>query len=200
MHAAEMTGAPRERAVLTLVRELEQHVASAGWDGPWRLFALVRTAGALDRDPELAERLPQDVVAAARADVEHLTAVEQDDLPDAETVEAVLARIAWPDSVDGAALVVERVVLPPQAEEGIPQDATAAVEYITEHPDRRDLRLAAAVLRDGTSGCAIRSRDHDVDDRVALGTHLVPALVEALAITLREEEGAEETASGHSDG
>lgn len=189
MPAPPTTDEARERAVLTLVRELEQHVATDGWDGPWRLFALVRTAGALDRDPELAQRLPAEVVAAARADTEHLTAVEQDDLPDAETVETVLAQIAWPDTVDGVALVVERVVLPAQAEEGIPDDAAAAIEYITEHPERQDLRLAAAVLRDGTSGCAIRSRDHDADDRVALGTDLVPALVEALATTLRAEPG-----------
>lgn len=187
MEAPETDDAPRERAVLTLVRELEHHVAAAGWDGPWRLFALVRTAAALERDSGLAERLPEEVVAAALADTEHLTAVEQDDLPDAETVEAVLARISWPPTVDGVALVVERVILPPQAEEAAAEDPSAAEEYVTEHPDRRDVRLAAAVLRDGTSGCAIRSREYDFDDRVALGATLVPALVEALAITLDDE-------------
>jgi hypothetical protein len=190
MQAAATGDAPRGRALITLVRELEQHVAAQGWDAPWRLFALVRTADAIARDPELASRLPEEVVDAALADSEHLTAVEQEDLPDVPTVEAVLAQIAWPPTVDGAALVVERVVLPPSVEQTIPDDAADAAEYITEHPDRRDLRLAAAVLRDGTSGCAIRSRDHDADDRVALGATLVPALVEALAITLRDEPSA----------
>lgn len=177
---------PREQAVLTLVRELEHHVSGAGWDGPVRLFALVRTAGALERDPDLAARLPEDVVAAARADTEHLTAVEQDDLPEEESVEALLGRITWPPTVDGAALVLERAVLPPEAEDGLPGDAEAAAAYVADHPDRQDLRLAAAVLRDGTSGCAIRSRAHDTDEDVALGHDLAPGLVEALGTTLRD--------------
>lgn len=177
---------PRERAVLTLVRELEHHVSAAGWDGPWRLFALVRTAGALDRDPDLADRLPPDVVAAARADSEHLTAVEQDDLPEAETVESLLGRIIWPPTVDGAALVVERAVVPSAAEEQIPDGDEAAAAFVAEHPQRQDLRMAAAVLREGASGCAVRYRDHDSDDKVLLGSDLVPSLVEALQLTLRD--------------
>lgn len=162
----------RGQAVLTLVRELEHHVAADGWDGPLRLFALVRTAGALDRDPGLAERLPEAVVAAARADAEHLTAVEQDDLPEIVALEDLLGRITWPPSVDGTAVVIERVVLPPSAEAELGPDAEAAAQ----HPDRIDVRLAAAVLRDGTSGCAVRSRAHDSDDRVAVGPDLITAL------------------------
>jgi hypothetical protein len=52
------SGDPRAEAVLRTVRELEQHVSSGGWDGPVRLFALIRTAGALGRDPALADQLP----------------------------------------------------------------------------------------------------------------------------------------------
>ncbi len=176
---------PRQYAVLTVIRELEQHVAADGWDGPWRLFALVRTADALARDPELAPRLPAEVVAAAEADAEHLTAVEQDGLPEAETIEALLAQIVWPPTVDGAALVLERTVLPTEAEAGIPE-GDGAQEYIAGHPQRRDLRLAGAVLRNGPDACAIRSREHDQDDQVAVGANLVPALVEALQLTFRD--------------
>ena len=175
---------PRQVAVLRTVRELEQHVAGGGWDGPIRLFALIRTAGALKRDPSLADQLPPDVVQAAAEDAEHLTAVEQEDLPQSETIEALLGRIAWPETVDGAALVVERVVVPPQAEAGIPDDDAQAIDYLQEHPQRRDVRMAAAVLRDGTRGCAVRARDHDEDDRVAAGVDLVPGLVTALTATL----------------
>jgi hypothetical protein len=174
----------RQDAVLRTVRELEQHVASGGWDGPVRLFALVRTATAMQRDPALAEQLPADVVQAARDDVEHLTAVEQEGLPTAETIEALLGRIAWPETVDGAALVLERVVVPPEAEADLPADPDAAVSYLQNHPDRRDVRMAAAVLRDGTRACAVRARDHDSDDRVAVGPDLVPGLVGALVATL----------------
>ena len=64
----------RTLAVTRVVVELEQHVAAAGWDAPIRIFALVRTASALERDATLTERLPADVIAAAQADPDHLTA------------------------------------------------------------------------------------------------------------------------------
>jgi sulfur carrier protein ThiS len=179
-----MTAQTRQRAVTTTVRELERHVAAAGWDGPLRVFALVRTAGALERDRDLAGRLPADVVAAARQDPEHLTAVEQDGLPEAATVEDVLARLAWPPSVDGAAVVVERSVLPPEAEAGLPDDEAEAVEWLQRHPRREDVRLAVAVLRDGVHACALRARSHDADDRVAVEPNLAPGLVSAVAATL----------------
>ena len=175
------------QAALTLVRELERHVASGGWDGPVRLFALVRTAGALERDPQLADRLPPEVVAAARADADHLTAVEQEDLPQVDDLDALVAMLAWPPTVDGVALSVERVVLPPDAEPPQGEDGAAAEPPETpahEHPAGRDVRLVAAVLRGGVNGCAIRSREHDSDALVAVGPDLVPELVAALADTL----------------
>lgn len=181
---ADRTPPARRSAVERAVRELEQHVASTGWDGPVRVFALVRTADAIAREPGLADALGPAVVDAATRDGEHLTAVEQDGLPDADTLEALLGRLAWPATVDGAAVVVERIVVPPEAEAKAPKDPDAALAYLWEHPDRRELRLAAAVLRDGTSACAVRARDHDADDRVAVGPDLVPGLVAAVAATL----------------
>jgi hypothetical protein len=174
----------RQQALLRLVRELEQHVSGDGWDAPVRLFALIRTADALSRDPALTGTLPADVVRAAGEDPEHLTAVEQEELPAAETVEALLGRIAWPDTVDGAALVLERVVVPPEAESGLPADSDAAIDYLQRHPQRRDVRMVAAVLRDGTRECALRARDHDSDDQVGFGPDLVPGLVSGLVATL----------------
>ncbi len=176
----------RQASVLRAVLELEHHVSSAGWDGPLRLFALIRTAGAIEADPDLANRLPDDVVAAAELDPEHLTAVEQDELPPIEDLEGLLHTIAWPASVDGAAVVVERLVLPTEAEATMPEDPAAARAWVAAHPQRQELRMAAAVLRDGTNGCAVRSRGLDVDSQVASGPDLVPGLVEALASTLRD--------------
>lgn len=174
----------RQQALLRLVRELEQHVSGAGWDGPVRLFALIRTAEALERDPSLAATLPADVVRSAREDAEHLTAVEQEELPAADTVEELLGRIAWPQTVDGAALVLERVVVPPEAEAGLPADSAEAIDHLQRHPQRQDVRMVAAVLRDGTRECALRARDHDTDDQVGFGPDLVPGLVSGLAATL----------------
>jgi hypothetical protein len=174
-----------QAAVLRTVREVEQHVAAAGWDAPARLFALVRTAEALRRDPALLTQLPQEVVSAARADDHHLTAVEQEDLPAADSLEELLGSIAWPPTVDGAALVTERVMLPPSVEAELPPAEDEALQVLSSHPLREDVRIAAAVMRDGTRGCALRVRSHDTDLEVAIGIDLVPGLVDALAATLR---------------
>ena len=179
----------RQEALQRTVHELERHVSAGGWDGPTRLFALVRTAGALDRDPSLAERLPADVVRDARLDADHLTAVEQENLPEVSDLEQLLGRVSWPDTVDGAAVVVERIVVPPEAEAGLPDDPETAQAALLADPRRRDLRLAAGVLRGGARACAIRARDHDSDDRVATGPDLVPNLLTALAATLDPAEG-----------
>jgi hypothetical protein len=174
----------RQDAVLRAVRELEQHVAGGGWDGPVRLFALVRTADALARDRALATRLPGDVVAAAQADPEHITIVEQEGLPQASSLEELLGSVSWPPTVDGAAVVTERVVVPPEVEAQLPADPEEAVTWLAQHPERREVRLAAAVMRDGTGGCAVRARDHDRDSDVAVGPNLVPGLLEGLTATL----------------
>lgn len=174
------------RALDRAVRELERHVARGGWDGPVRVFALIRTAEAIARDPSLRQQLPPDLVASADADPEHVTSVEQEGLPEVDTLEELLGRIAWPPTVDGAAIVVERIVVPPEAEAGLPADPDAAVEQLLAHPAREDVRMAAGVLRSGHSACALRTRRHDDDAAVASGTDLVPGLVEALRRTLED--------------
>lgn len=166
------------------VVEIERHVARDGWDGPVRVFALVSTVRALRVDPDLAASLSPDVVAAARADAGHLTSIEQDGLPAAENLEDLLARVSWPDTVDGAAVVVERLVLPTTAEEAMPVAPEEALAYLMGHPDRQDVRLAVGVLRSGESWCVVRARAADDDAAVAGGADLVPGLIEAVAATL----------------
>jgi hypothetical protein len=166
------------------VGEIERHVATAGWDAPVRVFALVSTARALQTEPGLAAALPQDVVAVAREDADHLTPVEQDGLPDVDDLEDLLGHLSWPPTADGAAVVVERVVLPSAVEEAMPADPEEAVRYLMSHPDRQDVRLAVGVLRSGESWCAVRTRANDDDRAVAGGADLVPGLVAAVAATL----------------
>ncbi|MCV2394508.1 PPA1309 family protein [Actinotalea sp. M2MS4P-6] len=166
------------------MREIERHVASGGWDGPVRVFALVRTADALAAEPGLADQLPPETVAAATLDPHHLTAVEQEDLPQSDSLEDLLAGLSWPVTVHGAAVVVERVVLPTSAEEGMPDDPDEALTYLMAHPDRQDVRLAVGALRGGPTWCVLRTRAHDDDAAVAGGPDLVPSLVEAVAATL----------------
>ncbi len=171
---------PLDRAV----RELERHVARGGWDGPLRVFALIRTAEAIAADPSLREQLPPDLVATADADPASITAVEQEGLPDGDSIEEVLGRITWPPSVHGAAVVVERFVVPPEAERDLPDDPDAALRLLLAHPERQDVRLAVGVLRDGTSSCAVRSRAADEDFSVGTGPDVAPGLVAALLDTL----------------
>lgn len=168
------------RALARSVKETERHVASDGWDGPVRVFALVDPRSALEGSPELADLVdPEDG---------GLLAVEQEGLPEAETLEDLLMQLAWPPSVDGAAVVVERVVLPPEAEEEALRAAEASgtepTAELARHPEARDVRMAVGVLRSGESWCAVRARSHDRDEDVLGGVDLVPGLVAAVAATL----------------
>lgn len=172
-----------QRALAEAVAEVERHVATGGWDGPVRVFALVRTQAALDAEPALASQLPPAVLSAAASDAHHLTSIEQEGLPASDDLEGLLGAIAWPAGVDGAALTVERIVLPPEAEQDLPPDPDQALSALLAHPQRQDVRLAVGVLRDGPSWCAVRQRAADRDDAVGQGADVVPGLVEALRAT-----------------
>jgi hypothetical protein len=179
-HHGAVTNTPRPVTdPLTLAAlDTERHVARSGWDQPVRLFALVPTEELLEHEPQLAEGMAaHDAVAGA------LSAVEQDDLPEAAGLEELLARIAWPDQVAGCALAVERIVVPPEAERELPEDDAEALRAVADHPGRADVRLLVAVTRDGAARCLLRQRAHDSDDRVALGEDIAPGLVHALRST-----------------
>jgi hypothetical protein len=158
------------------IAEIESHVHAGGWDRRPTLFALVRVAQFVADDPATAERLGLDA-----RDGDAITPIEQDDLPE-EPLDAILAGIAWPDSVAGCALSQEIVILPPEAEASLREDdvATKAVG----HPDRREARLVVGVLRDGTSAVLLRMRATDgADDDLLTGPDLAPNLVAALLAT-----------------
>jgi hypothetical protein len=162
------------------VREIEAHAAEAGWDQPSRLYALVPTADLLAREPALAAAMGIDQAGAAGS----LTPVEQDHTPMDRTLEQVLGQIVWPAEVFGCAAVVERFVLPPDADGTIPDDPAAAEEFAANHPDRQEVRIVAGATRDGATYCALRLRAHDDPGSVVESPDLVPALLELLLDTL----------------
>lgn len=168
-------------ALPATAREVEEFVAAAGWDQPPQLFALVTTVTLLASQPELAEQLD------AQAP---LTPVAQDTLPEGE-LDAALAGIEWPDSVAGCALAQEIVVLPPEAQAALgelPDDPEQARRAAAAHPQRREGRLVAAVLRDGVGACVLRLRADPKDDlsrdEVVEDPQLAPNLLHALLATL----------------
>lgn len=162
-----------------LLREVEDHVANAGWDQPVRLFALVPTESLLAANPELANELG---ISAEMP----LTSVEQE-IEDALELDELLATIAWPDDVAGAIVALERIVLPPSAESELPSSGDAElIQAATDHPDRRDVRIVSAVLRTGENLNALRYRTHDTSDAVAVAPNLVARLNDALAATFED--------------
>jgi hypothetical protein len=169
-------------ALRTAVREIEGYAAEAGWDQPARLFALVPTADLLAREPGLAEALG----VASNAPSDALTPVEQEPLSADRPLEDVLAEIMWPAEVYGCAAVVERLVLPPSADEAVPEDAEAAQAFAEEHPDREEVRIVAAAVRGGSTYCALRLRSRDDALDVLESPDLVPALLELLSGTLQQ--------------
>ena len=77
------------------VRELDQHVAAAGWDQSARLFAIVPTLDLATDHPELV----------SSENSGQFMFVEQDAPLDNENVIASLEEISWPAENTGAALL-----------------------------------------------------------------------------------------------
>lgn len=145
------------------VRDLDQHVAASGWDQPTRLFAVADTKSLLEREPALATQL------AGEPASHPWTTIEQDGLPAHEDLDELLGGIGWPESVEGAAVSTERVMVSP-AESG--------------QQSRHEVRITMAVLRDGTRFTVLRLREHDDDASVVVGEDLITGLGDLLLHTL----------------
>ncbi|MGH3909691.1 MAG: PPA1309 family protein [Pseudonocardiaceae bacterium] len=170
------------RALPATAREVEEFVAAAGWDQQPQLFALVPTPTLLASQPDLASQLDSEAA---------LTPVAQESLPEGE-LDAALAGIEWPEAVAGCALAQEIVVLPPGAEAGLgelPDDPVQARRAAADHPERREGRLVAAVLREGVGACVLRLRassgNGDEQEELLEDPQLAPNLLRALLATLR---------------
>lgn len=168
-----------EAGLREAVLEVEHYVSDDGWDQTGRLFALVPTGELLEAEPELAIEL-----GVHSNTHEALTPVEQEIDGEVRSLEELLGRIAWPSSVIGVVAVVERLVLPPAAENEVPEEQARAMAYAAEHPEREDVRIAAGVLRVGQAHCVLRLRSHDDEDHLVQGPDLVPGLLAALRETL----------------
>lgn len=165
-----MPDSPVRRAAL----EVEQHVAADGWDQEARLFALVPTNELVEREPELAQSLSLGTGG--------FTSVEQELPTDGRSIEDLLTEIEWPDAVTGCVVVMERVMLPPEAEDSLPDDPTQMLEAAARHPERQEVRLVAAVTRGGAVHSAVRGRGDDAE--LLEGPDLVPGLIALLRRTL----------------
>lgn len=172
-----MAASPLTRAVL----EIDEYASGLGWDQPARLFALVDTAQLRAQEPGLATQLGLDDGEAAAP----LTPVEQDEIPSGTPLDDFLGTIAWPDAVAGCALTVERLMLPPSAETSVPEglDEAGLADWVASHPDRQEVRMTVAVLRDGARESALRLREKDSATEVLTGADLVPGLADALSAT-----------------
>jgi hypothetical protein len=179
---APLAASPLTRAVL----EIDQYAANLGWDRPARLFALVDTAHLRAQEPGLADQLD-----LGEATPGALTPIEQDELPAGQALDEFLATIAWPEVIAGCALTVERLMLPPSAEasipdhlnDGSPESEASLAAWVAAHPERQEVRMTVAVLRDGTRESAVRLRAKDSASEVLTGPDLVPGLADALTAT-----------------
>ncbi|MFF4020585.1 PPA1309 family protein [Streptomyces sp. NPDC001843] len=180
MSNTPMAASPLTRAVL----EIDEYASGLGWDQPARLFALVDTARLRAQEPSLAAQLGlQD-----EPETTGLTPIEQDEIPTNRALDEFLGTIAWPDAVTGCALTVERLMLPPSAEAQVPEglDEKRLAKWVATHPERQEVRMTVAVLRDGTRESALRLREKDSPTEVLTGPDLVPGLADALTATFAD--------------
>ena len=161
-------------ALVAALIEVERHVGRYGWDQPARLFALVRTSELIAAEPSLADQLT--------GAPDGYSSIEQEDFTPGDDLAETLAGIAWPDTVAGCVLALERAFLPTDAEGDLPADPDAAAIAVAAHPRKLDLRVVVGVSRDGSTHGLARVRGEDGD--LLAGADLVPALAAALAHTL----------------
>ncbi|ARP72221.1 hypothetical protein LK08_09290 [Streptomyces sp. MUSC 125] len=180
MSNTPMAASPLTRAVL----EIDAYASGLGWDQPARLFALVDTARLRTQEPSLAVQLGLEDESTTAG----LTPIEQDEIPSGKPLDEFLGTIAWPDAVVGCALTVERLMLPPSAESQVPKDLGKGelTQWVAQHPERQEVRMTVAVLRDGNRESALRLREKDSPTEVLTGPDLVPGLAEALAATFAD--------------
>lgn len=178
-----MAASPLTRAVL----EIDEYASGLGWDQPARLFALVDTARLRAQEPALAAQLGLDAAPDTSA-AASFTPIEQDELPAGTALDKFLGTIAWPDAVVGCALTVERLMLPPSAEGTVPpgMNQKQLAKWVAGHPERQEVRMTVAVLRDGARESAVRLREKDSPTEVLTGPDLVPGLAEALSATFAD--------------
>lgn len=183
-HDVAMTSPERRADRLTATAaDIEQHVAASGWDQPPVLFALADTEQLITAEPSLAATMG---ITPATTQPGQLTPIEQDTLDDGPLDEH-LSQIMWPADVLGCALVHEVLTLPPDAEAARPTDVDP-ITWAQQHPERQEVRLVVAVLRDGTRASVLRVRppagSADTGERLT-GPDLAPNLADALLDTLR---------------
>lgn len=171
----------RPEPLLRALAEIESHVRAEGWDQPPRMYSLAPTRDVVARQPALAQQLGVDPEAPP---VHALTPIEQeiDDRP----LDDILATISWPGTVSGCALVVERIVLPPQIEEKMPDDPETAATWAQRHPSRSDVRIVIGVLRDGSRSAVVRVKGHDAPEELIRDTDISPDIADALAATFTD--------------
>ena len=153
---------------MVAVADIEADRAVRGWDQPPALYALVSTADLIEREPQM------ELALSSREAL--LTAIEQEQLPD--SLENFLPTIQWPVEVLGAAVVLERWIVPDHIDE---QSLEA---WAADHPGKEEVRIVAAVMRDGSKACLIRLRSHP--DDVMAGPDLAPGLTDLLALTFAD--------------
>ena len=170
----ELTPTADQLALAHVVLDIEKAASLVGWDHAPSLYALVRTATLLDQ-PDLPEELKGALRQEWDGTDTHLSAIIQEDFQ-GEDLEEMLAHLAWPPSVVGAALSLERVIAP--------EDPDEALAFISNHPKATDVRIAAGALRSGETWSALRARTFDSDDKVGQGSQLVPGLTDALLASL----------------
>ena len=165
------TDSPLRQAVLEIAGDVE----AGGWDQPARLFSLINAVEIMATNPHLIDDLP---------DEEFYIPVEQE-IPLEGQIEEFLAGICWPTAVEGCVLVMERLTLPPEAEAALPDDPAEAAAYVSQHPDRSEMRIIAGVLRDRSEHAAVRAR---VPEEAPLleGPGLLPGLIQLLHSTFSD--------------
>lgn len=171
------------------LREALDFVAPSGPDQPPTVFALVPTPVLAQLDPELVD--PDDDSPLSLLAEDPLPAAGPgDDAEPYAALEEFLATASWPEPVVGAAVVLDIVVLPPDARADLSEQHQPPLvrSAARNHPDSRSARLAVGALRGGPRLALLELVPESTDEPHELRTHpeLAADLQDALSAALAE--------------
>ena len=153
------------------LHDVLDHVERGGWGQPPQVFALVPTRLIAAQNPELVDEGDDSALSPVAQEPLEVAGGEE---PYAR-LEEFLATATWYPPVEGVALILEIVVLPPDAEGDLDSafepllgdpaaSESAAREAARAHPSARTARLAVGALRNGKRLSLMRLRPGPDDD------------------------------------
>ena len=136
--------------------------------------------------PNLDETLKNNLKNAIDFVPEHLSSIEQENIPQIE-IDDLLGQIKWDEDVDGCAIYLEQNAVDQTSIKNAPQDEEEQLEYYKNHESFTKICVCAGVIKNGTSWTVMKvvKDPNNLEDteESRSGVDIIPEITAALGAT-----------------